>query len=89
MIVTMIMPLVVVVSMIVMMMPVVVAMIVTASAFVTVLMMVMSFRIDQGGRQLALEPDRHVARAVLVLDHQSHHFGTQTEIVDGAQVMPA
>jgi hypothetical protein len=51
-----------------MMVVMVVVMIVTASARIAVLMMMMRLGIDESGRKLVLDRDRHLARAVFVFD---------------------
>ena len=93
MIVVVIMPMMMVVMIVPVVVPVVVpmimAVIVAAAAFIAMLVMMMRLGIDQRRRELAFERNRHLARAVLVLDQQRHDFGTETEIIDRTEIMPA
>ena len=74
--------------MVVMIVPVIMAVIVTAAAFIAMLVMMMRLGIDQRRRELAFERNRHLARAVLVLDQQRHDFSAEAEIIDRTEIMP-
>jgi len=63
----------------------IVAVIVAAAAGVAMLMaMAVRLGIDEGRCELALDRNRHLARRAFILDQQSHHFGADAQIIDGA-----
>jgi MFS superfamily sulfate permease-like transporter len=78
--------LVIVVMMIVIVIVTMVVAVIVAAAAGVAMLMVMAVRlgIDEGRCELALDRNRHLARRAFILDQQSHHFGADAQIIDGA-----
>lgn len=62
-------------------------MVVAAAARVAVRMVVV--RIEQRRSELALERNRHVARAIFIFDQQRHNLRADAQIIDRTKIMPA
>lgn len=65
---------------------VIMAMIMSAAAILAMIVF-MLMGISQGSVKLRFDRNRHVARAVLVLHQKTHNFGSQTQIIDSAEIV--